>query len=65
MFVFGAIIWFENDSHALTIFFKAQAVQDVIYLLMNHAFTFDNLLGTAYILLDYLGLYLDLLSLHY
>ena len=39
--VLGAINWFGNCSHNLTIFSEVRAVQDIIHPLMNYAFTSD------------------------
>ena len=38
-----SIISFRNCSYALTILSEIQAVHDIMYLLINHAFTSDNL----------------------
>ena len=47
MFILGAMIWFGNCFHTLTIPSEVQAVQNIIHLLMNHVLTSDYLLGSV------------------
>ena len=47
MLVLGAINWFGNRSHDLTIPSKIRAVQDRIHSLMNHALKSDHSTGSV------------------